>query len=120
MELRVARIRDAQDEPGLRVLVDRLWPRGLSKEAAALDEWAKELAPSNDLRSWYHDDKESRQEDFRRRYRRELDEADHDELLDQLRAGAGRHNGLVLLLTDAKDVEGSHVPVVRQWLGKHL
>lgn len=57
---------------GLRVLVDRLWPRGLTKEQAAIDVWAKELAPSAELRTWFaHDDKKF--EEFTRRYDRELD-----------------------------------------------
>jgi len=58
-------------EDGTRVLVDRLWPRGISKSAASVDEWLKEIAPSDGLRKWFHHDP-SRWEDFRRRYTKEL------------------------------------------------
>ena len=60
-------------EDGYRVLVDRLWPRGLTKEAAAIDEWAKDLSPSADLRKWYSHDPEQWPE-FQRRYKQELKE----------------------------------------------
>jgi uncharacterized protein YeaO (DUF488 family) len=59
------------DADGLRVLVDRLWPRGLTKDAARIDTWLRDLAPSNDLRKWFHAHPEKRQE-FRERYVREL------------------------------------------------
>lgn len=60
------------DDDGLRILVDRLWPRGLSRERAALDGWHKELAPSTELRKWFHHDA-SEFEEFRHRYLIELD-----------------------------------------------
>ena len=69
------RVRRAYDEPepddGTRVLVDRLWPRGLSKARAALDEWCKNVAPSAELRTWYNHDPD-RFEEFSRRYQQEL------------------------------------------------
>jgi uncharacterized protein YeaO (DUF488 family) len=70
--MRVGRVYDGRtDQDGLRVLVDRLWPRGLSKARADLDEWCKDLAPTTELRRWYaHDPK--RFAEFSRRYRREL------------------------------------------------
>ena len=112
----------AREEPGAgyRVLVDRIWPRGLAKQQLPHDLWAKDLTPSADLRRWYHTDREARHDDFVRRYSTELTEADHDELLAQIRAGAGRHNGLVALVSDAKDVEASHVPVLEDWLRQQL
>lgn len=70
------RIKRVYDEPspddGARVLVDRLWPRGVKKEDARIDEWRKDLAPSDDLRKWYGHDRE-KWDEFRRRYRQELD-----------------------------------------------
>lgn len=69
---------------GLRVLVDRIWPRGLSKEKADLDEWCKEVAPSTTLRKWYGHDPE-RFEEFGRRYQSELEEPERAEALSHLR-----------------------------------
>ncbi|MDH4282400.1 MAG: DUF488 family protein [Myxococcales bacterium] len=72
MNIHVKRVYDPiEPGDGLRVLVDRLWPRGLSTESAAIDLWAKDLAPSTELRSWFHSDDGSWR-DFRRRYQREL------------------------------------------------
>jgi uncharacterized protein YeaO (DUF488 family) len=70
-------------EDGIRVLVDRIWPRGLAKSQAAIDRWLKDLAPSTELRRWFGHDP-SRWDEFRRRYEAEL--AHHAELLDELRA----------------------------------
>lgn len=70
--IRVKRVYEPPSaEDGTRILVDRLWPRGLSKERARVDLWLKDLAPSNELRKWYGHDP-ARWEEFRRRYRREL------------------------------------------------
>jgi uncharacterized protein YeaO (DUF488 family) len=78
-------------EDGTRILVDRLWPRGVSKEKAALDRWMKEIAPSTELRKWFaHDPK--RWEEFRRRYAEEMRE--HPDLLAELRSV---HNEAVVL-----------------------
>ena len=75
MALCVKRVYEDPDEAdGERVLVDRIWPRGLSKEKARLSDWRKELAPSNDLRKWFGHDPE-RWEEFKERYRAELEEA---------------------------------------------
>lgn len=82
------RVRRVYDEPlpddGVRVLVDRLWPRGLSRAKAQLDEWCKEIAPSTALRRWYGHDP-SKFEEFRRRYRRELAEPERARALQHLR-----------------------------------
>jgi uncharacterized protein YeaO (DUF488 family) len=89
-----------------RVLVDRLWPRGLKKEAAALDPWAKDLAPSNELRKWFGHDPE-RWAEFKRRYTAELRQ--HTELLGDLRALAWP--GTVTLIYPSRD-ESTTKPVV--------
>lgn len=70
---RVKRVyEDPGEDDGYRVLVDRLWPRGVSKERAQLDEWCKDVAPSDELRKWFHHE-EQKFEEFERRYREELD-----------------------------------------------
>ena len=96
---------------GSRVLVDRIWPRGLSKEKADLDEWCKTVAPSTQLRKWYDHDRE-RFEEFGRRYRSELEEPDRAETLEHLRALA-RHGNLVLL-TATKLVDISEAAVLAE------
>lgn len=97
------------DEPsaddGVRVLADRLWPRGVSKEKAQVDLWLKDVTPSNELRTWYHAHPEEFAE-FDRRYRAELDE--QAEALAQLRT-AGE---VVTVLTARKEIEGSHLEVL--------
>jgi uncharacterized protein YeaO (DUF488 family) len=74
MTLRVKRVYEAPSpEDGTRILVDRLWPRGLSKEKAHVDFWLKEIAPSTELRKWFNHEPE-KWDEFRRRYRHELRE----------------------------------------------
>ena len=90
---------------GRRVLVDRLWPRGLAKSAAHIDEWLKAIAPSDDLRRWYgHDPAKS--EEFHRRYSDELREPERAEALHHLREVAASE--MLTLLTSTKDLEHSH------------
>ncbi len=112
------RVRRVYDPPepgdGVRVLVDRLWPRGLSKERAAVDEWPKDLTPSGELRTWYHAHPE-RYEEFERRYREELSLPDRQDVAARLRDLAAK--GPVTLLTAVKDPAHSHVPVLRDHLG---
>lgn len=99
-----------EDGDGQRVLVDRLWPRGLSKEQARVDLWAKDATPSNELRKWYHADKEARREEFRARYEAELEQAGAREALQRIREL--RKKGTVTLLTGNREVAESHVPVL--------
>ena len=98
---------------GERVLVDRLWPRGLSREALRLDDWAKDVAPSTELRRWYAHDP-AKFEEFRARYRRELDEAPARAAFDRLRALADA--GPLTLLTAAADVPHSQAWVLSELL----
>lgn len=108
-DIDVGRVYDPRQSERLRVLVDRLWPRGLRKDAADLDRWAKEVAPSNELRSWFGHDPE-RFDEFARRYRAELDEPERAQAVDELRAWQdGR--GLTLL-TATKDLSTSHATVL--------
>lgn len=101
---------DPHPSDGRRVLVDRLWPRGLTKERARVDEWDKDLAPSNELRTWFHQAPEARFEEFARRYEKELDDPRRRERLRQLHDEAV--HGPVTLVTGVKDVDRSHVPVL--------
>jgi uncharacterized protein YeaO (DUF488 family) len=92
----------------MRVLVDRLWPRGLSRERADIDEWVKEIAPSPELRKWYgHDPKKFAE--FRRRYRAELREPTRAEALAHLRALAPRRNLTLLTATRAAAISEAAV-----------
>jgi uncharacterized protein YeaO (DUF488 family) len=108
--VRTKRIYDPRERgDGFRVLVDRLWPRGVEKKTAHLKAWAKELAPSSELRQWFSHDP-SRWARFRLRYRREL--AEHVAELEGLRALA-RRRGLTLLYA-AKDREHNHAIVLKE------
>ena len=108
MEVRVKRAYEAASRSdGYRVLVDRLWPRGLSRDEVRVDEWARELAPSDALRHWYQHDLD-RFDEFRRRYMRELDT--RRKLLTELRRRA--RAGPVTLVFAARDVEHSNAAVL--------
>ena len=111
-------VRRAYDPPdpndGYRVLVDRLWPRGLSKERARFDEWCKQVSPSPELRTWYGHDPDKYAE-FARRYRAELSDPDRAEALDHLRELAGR--GPLTLITAAKRSDISEATVLAELLG---
>ncbi|MBX3571615.1 MAG: DUF488 domain-containing protein [Mesorhizobium sp.] len=98
-------------EDGTRVLVDRLWPRGLKKTDAALDHWAKDLAPSTELRRWFGHDP-ARWDEFRRRYSEELSE--HREGLARLRELARRDR--VTLVYAAHDEAHNDAVVLREVL----
>jgi uncharacterized protein YeaO (DUF488 family) len=98
---------------GIRILVDRLWPRGLSKASFKYDLWPKDLAPSNELRKWYGHDPE-RAAEFRRRYRGEL--AVHRDDLAALRAKLKGHTAT--LLTATHEINLSHAVVLRDLLEK--
>ncbi len=101
IDVRVKRAYEpAEPADGYRVLVERLWPRGVTKEEASLDEWAKDVAPSAELRRWYGHDVE-RFEEFRCRYLEELDA--QGERLEELRARARR--GTLTLVYAARDTE---------------
>ena len=96
---------------GYRVLIDRLWPRGVSKEAAHLDEWAQELAPSSELRRWFAHDP-AKFEEFQQRYRSELG-AQHDKLR-ELRDRA--RSGTLTLVYGARDTEHNDAVVLAEVL----
>lgn len=107
------RVRRVYDDPapddGARVLVDRIWPRGLRKENAHLDDWAKDAAPSTELRSWYGHDP-AKFTEFRRRYTAELATPAGREALGRLRDQAAA--GPLTLLTATKDTDHSQAAVL--------
>jgi uncharacterized protein YeaO (DUF488 family) len=108
-DIRIKRIYEtAAAADGLRLLVDRLWPRGISKARARLDGWPKQLAPSSALRAWFHH-APGRWAEFERRYRSEL--RPQAAALAQLRAQAGRQR--VTLLYGARDARLNHAQVLR-------
>lgn len=112
--VRVRRVYDeVRHDDGARVLVDRIWPRGLRKDAVELDDWARDVAPSTGLRRWYGHDR-SRFAEFRRRYRQELDDDQARAALQRLRDLADRDR--VTLLTATRDVEHSQAEVLRELL----
>jgi uncharacterized protein YeaO (DUF488 family) len=111
--VQVKRIYDAHaKDDGRRVLVDRVWPRGVSKERAGLDLWCKDVAPSTELRKWYGHDPDKFAE-FRRRYLTELEEPAAVDALADLRATKGR----LTLLTASHAVDISQATVLADVLG---
>jgi uncharacterized protein YeaO (DUF488 family) len=113
------RLRRAYEPPtpddGTRILVDRLWPRGVSKAEAALDLWARDVAPSSELRHWFGHDP-ARWEEFKRRYRKEL--TAHPAALRPLVEAAAK--GPVTLIYGARDTEHNEAVVLKRWLEERL
>jgi uncharacterized protein YeaO (DUF488 family) len=115
MDIRTQRIYEPPSPAdGCRVLVDRLWPRGLRKDAAALDHWLRELAPSTELRHWFNHDP-ARWDEFRRRYAEELDHGEAAEALATLRELAAAQPVLTLLHA-AHDTEHNNAVALREYL----
>jgi uncharacterized protein YeaO (DUF488 family) len=109
-DVRVARVYDPPEpEHGTRVLVDRLWPRGLAKATAALDDWCQAVAPSAELRTWYGHDPE-RFDQFTAKYLAELEDDDRAGALASLRQA--RRHGTLTLLTATKELQISHASVL--------
>jgi uncharacterized protein YeaO (DUF488 family) len=112
MNLRIKRVYEPRaSEDGERHLVDRLWPRGLKKEALVLTDWLKDVAPSEKLRRWFGHDP-ARWNEFRLRYRAELQS--HPELLEPLRKALAR--GAVTLVYSARDEAHNQAVVLREYL----
>ena len=110
MNVRLKRVYEAPDAAdGYRVLIDRLWPRGVSRERAALDEWDRALPPSTELRRWFNHDP-SRFEEFRRRYIEEL--RDQRPRIAQLRRRA--REGTLTLVYSARDTEHNDAVVLAE------
>lgn len=112
MKIKLKRVYEAPEEAdGLRILVDRLWPRGLRKEDAALHRWARELSPSDELRKEFHHDP-ARWDEFKARYFEELDA--QAAAVRQLREEVGK--GTVTLLYAAKEAERNNAVALAEYL----
>lgn len=115
------KLKRAYEEPdpadGRRILVDRLWPRGIKEKDAHLEAWLKDLAPSNELRRWFSHNPE-RWEEFHRRYLQELEAPEKAPLLAELLQKA--RQGTVTLVFAAKDRERNNAVVIKQFLEQRL
>jgi uncharacterized protein YeaO (DUF488 family) len=114
LSVRIKRVYEpAEPADGYRVLIDRVWPRGISRERARIDEWDKELAPSTELRKWFGHDP-ARFDEFRRRYRDEL--RPHADDLDKLCTRAGK--GPLTLVYGARDEQHNDAVVLAEVIEK--
>jgi uncharacterized protein YeaO (DUF488 family) len=112
----VKRVYDLPDRrDGIRFLVERLWPRGIKKEALPMKAWLKEVAPSDDLRQWFGHDP-AKWEEFQRRYRAELDA--NTEVWEPVVKAAGRRH--VTLLYSARDTEHNNAVALKAYIEEHL
>ena len=112
MKLNIKRVYEKPDkQDGKRVLVDRLWPRGLTKEKADIDLWLKGIAPTTELRKWFNHDA-AKWKEFQKRYRKELNNNKEQVSLlkDQLK------KGIVTLVYGARDEEHNEALVLKEWL----
>ena len=112
IDLKIKRIyEDASKNDGFRILVDRIWPRGVSKKDAKLDEWMKEIAPSTELRKWF-DHKEDRFAEFEKKYYKELE--NRPELIEELLKKAKEKR--LTLLYGAKDETHNQAAVLKDFI----
>lgn len=115
MNIKIKRVYEHRETgDGSRILVDRLWPRGLTKEKADIDLWLKEIAPSTELRKWFGHDPE-KWERFRGRYETEI--RGHEDLLNTLRKKAAK--GAITLVYGARDQEHNEARVLKQFLERN-
>lgn len=115
MEIRTKRAyEDAANSDGPRILVDRIWPRGVAKEDAQLETWLKGLAPSTELRKWFGHDPEKWKE-FQQQYLKELKKEDAAEALEDLQAIVKKHKRITLVFA-AKDTEHNNAVALREFL----
>ena len=118
MPIRMKRIYEENTVDGVRILVDRLWPRGISKENAALDLWPKELTPSTELRKAYHEEVLT-YEEFQSSYWEELQRMTlQEDLMEEWRRLLKEKD--LILLSSVKELEKSHVPVLKRFLEMRL
>jgi uncharacterized protein YeaO (DUF488 family) len=126
MTIAIKRVYEAASRTdGARVLVDRLWPRGLTKASAALDEWLRDLAPSDELRRWYHahsdpgenvNGQNGHWQSFRRKYLKELSQPDAEDALRQLYQLAHKRKRLTLLFASKNEMY-NNAAVLKELLG---
>ena len=112
-QIRIKRVyEDPEPEDGYRVLVDRLWPRGMSKEHLHYDAWEKEITPSTQLREWFHEDEEGRWPQFAALYEKELENSSEAEQF----AESIRNRPVVTLLYASKDTTHNHAQILEHFL----
>ena len=118
-EIRIKRVYEAPaEDDGFRVLVDRLWPRGISKERAAIDLWAKDISPSTYLRKWFNHE-EALYPKFREQYRDELEKnPDKDDFIKTVKEQLTKDN--VTLLFGAKEEKLNQATVLKEWLEEKM
>lgn len=115
MTVKIKRVYDKKsDEDGIRVLVDRVWPRGVSKEKASLDEWLKKIGPTKELRQWFNHDPE-KYEAFKSAYKKELQDGEQKAEYDKLKA-IQKENDRITLVYSAKDEEHNQAQVLKEMM----
>src|SRR5699024_211529 len=118
MPVEIARIYEENNSHrNIRILVDGIWPRGISKEEAKLDYWLKDVAPSNELRKWFNHD-EDKYEEFKDRYKKELESGEQQEALEKLKKLTIKHQKNICLLYGAKDKEHNQAKVLKEILDR--
>ncbi|PSN29016.1 Uncharacterized protein YeaO [Blattella germanica] len=115
--VRIKRVYDPEDKnDGFRVLVDKLWPRGIKKENLHYDLWAKDITPSTPLREWYHEDPGKHWDGFRQKYAEELKNSDAvKKFMDEIKG-----KKIVTLLYAAKNAAENHALILQEYLEKGL
>lgn len=119
MTIKLKRVyEDVSKADGVRILVDRVWPRGISKEKAKLDEWLKEIGPSTELRKWFNHESD-KYDEFKKKYKDELKDGDQKKDLDQLKdIIKDNSKKTVTLLYAAKDEEHNQAQVLKEIVDK--
>lgn len=107
----------AEKTDGVRVLVDRVWPRGMSKQNSQLDHWMKEVGPSNKLRKWFGHDPD-KYDEFKKKYMQELGDGDQHEELERLKELTKEHNKNLTLLFAAQDEKNNQAKVLKEILDR--
>lgn len=115
VQINVKRVyEDYSKSDGFRVLVDRLWPRGMKKEHLHYDLWAKGITPSSELREWFHQDPENRWKEFAKSYEKELSESEEvKDFVDQI-----KDKKVITLLYASKEPEHNHAKILKAYLDK--
>lgn len=118
MPVEIARIYEDNNSHGnIRILVDGIWPRGISKDEAKLDYWLKDVAPSNELRKWFNHDAD-KYEEFKDRYKKELESGEQQDALEKLKKLTVKHQKNICLLYGAKDKEHNQAKVLKEILDR--
>lgn len=118
MTIKLKRIyEDKADRDGKRILVDRIWPRGISKEDANLYEWLKEIGPTKELRQWFNHDPE-KYEEFKKKYNKELQSGEQKACYDKLK-DIEKNNEIITLVYAAKNEQYNQARVLKEMLEKN-